>query len=93
MYTELSLALEQAKNQLTSHKRMVTDFLKGQSDSAEDKPTHRYTLRGISTDQHTTYILANPNTSDDLLETDTDSWDWWRIYWDTKGDNPVDLRV
>ena len=86
-------ALEQTKNQLTTRKRVVTDFLKGNSDSAEDKPTCRYTLRGISTDQHTTYILANPNTSDDLLETEVNSWDWWRIHWDTQTNNSIDLRV
>lgn len=56
-------------------------------------PVHRYTLRGVSTDQNTTYVLANPNTVDDLMDTDVDSWDWWKIHWDSQKDNPVDLQV
>lgn len=39
----------------------------------------RYTLRGVCTASDTTYVLANPSATEDLLDSPADQWQWWKL--------------
>lgn len=54
------------------------------SDSPNEPPTHKYTLRGVCTEPHVTYVLKSdrPKESGDSMEVDGASQgqdQWWRI--------------
>ncbi|KAJ5146059.1 uncharacterized protein N7515_000623 [Penicillium bovifimosum] len=54
--------------------------------SPSEPPVYRYTLRGVCTEPHVTYVLSNPKATGltDLMDMDTDTetsrgYEWWRI--------------
>ena len=62
------------------------------SETFDKPPYHKYTLRGVSTDYRTTYVLrhSSDNRSDDLLVSETTSdWQWWKITFTIGDANPI----
>lgn len=64
--------------------RSYSKTLTEPSDSPHEPPTYRYTLRGVCTEPHVTYVLRSdrPSNSGDAMEVDSDDNNkeqWWRI--------------
>lgn len=56
----------------------MSEFTEASPDASR-KPTHRYTLRGVSTSPHVTYFCSRRQI--DLLVAEdalNDEWEWWR---------------
>lgn len=85
--------LEESKEQALQKMRELSRLYTEPSDNADEPPTNRFTLRGISTNPTTTYVLANPNTSEDLLDTEVADWQWWRIEYSSGEAKPVSNTV
>lgn len=76
--------LEQRKSDLRAKMKEIARQLTQPTAESPDVPHHRYTLQGVSTKPHITY-LRHRNT-DLLLEEDDGSsdnaeWQWWRMAW------------
>ena len=86
-------ALEESKEQALRKMRELSRLYTEPSDKPDESPKHRYTLRGISTNPSTTYVLANPNTSEDLIDTELADWQWWKIEHISGNPKPVSYTV
>ena len=73
--------------------KQATSFLKAPSSTIEEGPTHRYTLRGVAIDSRTTYVLANPNAVEDLVDLELEDWQWWKISFDPSDLPPISWEV
>ncbi|KAJ5099476.1 hypothetical protein N7532_006477 [Penicillium argentinense] len=76
--------LETKKQEVLEKMRSYSKFLTEPSDSPNSPPTHKYTLRGVCTQPHVTYILKRNETtsSGDAMKVDEGSngqEQWWRI--------------
>lgn len=65
---------------LRSYSKTLTE----PSESSTEPPLHKYTLRGVCTEPHVTYILKRNHisTSSDAMDVDgakTSDYQWWRI--------------
>lgn len=85
--------LEEKKEKLAKQIRELSNFYKEWSDNKEDSPTHRYSLRGVATDPMTTFVLADPNSPEDLIDTLIDDWQWWKICYDAGESEPISIEV
>jgi hypothetical protein len=69
--------LEERKQQALESLRGSSKFLTEPSDTPGEPPVHKYTLRGVCTEPHVTYVLRrripDPETPP------SDDHDWWRI--------------
>lgn len=68
--------------------RNYSKFLTEPSESPTEPPQHRYTLRGVCTEPHITYVLRpvtshNSEQATDLQPSAGDRWQWWRISFST----------
>lgn len=59
-------------------------MLTGPSENPNEPPLHKYTLRGICTEPHVTYVLKRNDAgyADDAMDVDgenRDDFQWWRI--------------
>ena len=87
-------SLEEQKERTREVYRSVAQQLTNPSSDPEEPPTHKYTLRGVSTKPHITYVLRS--VVEDLMEVGGDDdggvkseisvvgkdeapWQWWRI--------------
>ena len=86
-------ALEKSKQKLAKDIRELMNLYKTPSDSVEDSPTHRYTLRGAAADANTTFVLADPNSTEDLIDTSVENWQWWKIVYDKDQLDPISYEV
>ncbi|KAL3476838.1 hypothetical protein BJX99DRAFT_134634 [Aspergillus californicus] len=69
---ELEVRKQQAMESLKSYSK----FLSEPSVSPGEPPVHKYTLRGVCTEPHVTYVLRpKPNGSNDDIEPE---YEWWR---------------
>ena len=59
------------------------------SDEEDDPPHCRYTLRGVSTNSETIYVLARPRKEEDLMETESNEWQWWKIAYSPGATRPI----
>ena len=59
------------------------------SDEENDPPHCRYTLRGVSTNPETIYVLARPHKEEDLMETESNEWQWWKIAYSPGATRPI----
>ncbi|KAI9036483.1 uncharacterized protein KD926_001764 [Aspergillus affinis] len=72
---ELESRKEEALATLRSYSKILTE----PSASPGEPPNHRYTLRGVCTEPHVTYVLRRQDTgASEESETDSE-WQWWRI--------------
>ncbi|PIG87750.1 ubiquitin interaction motif protein [Aspergillus arachidicola] len=65
--------------------RGYTKILTEPSDVSGKTPHYRYTLRGVCTDPHVTYVLRPSDHTEmaDNEPTTVDEWQWWRISFST----------
>ena len=61
------------------------------SDDPQQPPHHKYTLRGVSTNPHTTYVLeqTKPDDDDDMLSSDAKDWQWWKTGFVSSDTKPI----
>ncbi|KAJ5609598.1 hypothetical protein N7528_010165 [Penicillium herquei] len=80
--------LEAEKQEALETMRKYSKVLTEPSDSPQEPPTHRYTLRGVCTEPHVTYILKRREdiSAQDLMDMDGDKnndYQWWRTSFST----------
>jgi hypothetical protein len=80
--------LENRKQKAVETLRNYSKFLTEPSESPTDPPQHRYTLRGVCTEPHITYVLKprtshNSEQATDLQPSADDQWQWWRLSFST----------
>ena len=84
--------MERSKNEALRQLHELSKLYTESSEDPDKPPHHKYTLRGVSTDYRTTYVLKNSSddSSDDLLVSEVSpEWQWWKITY-TNGDaNPI----
>ena len=63
------------------------------ADDLEVAPRNKYTLRGVSTDHYTTYLLdkTRPDDSEDLLSAENTDWQWWKITFSIGDVKPISV--
>lgn len=69
--------------------RTYSKALTEPSENPSEPPLHKYTLRGVCTEPHVTYILRRNDASkaDDAMEIDDETksdYQWWRISFSTE---------
>ena len=85
--------LEEERERMVKELRELKSlFGEGFEDKGES-PSHPYTLRGVATDQNTTFVLANPNSTEDLIDTVAEEWEWWKISFDAGETQPINYEV
>lgn len=79
---ELELRKQNAMESLREISKTLTEPPK----SPSEPPAHKYTLRGVCTEPHVTYVLSNSKmiSPGHLMDMDTDAensndYQWWRI--------------
>ncbi|KAJ5280142.1 hypothetical protein N7478_005514 [Penicillium angulare] len=82
-------ALEVEKQKALETMRTYSKMLTEPSESPHGPPSHKYTLRGVCTKPHVTYLLKNRETKDrgDGMDVDGEKQDdsqWWRISFSTE---------
>ncbi|KAL5002860.1 hypothetical protein BDV10DRAFT_156381 [Aspergillus recurvatus] len=70
---ELESRQQQALESLKSYSKYLTE----PSTSPGEPPVHKYTLRGVCTEPHVTYVLRRSIPND--TEPKPDEYEWWRI--------------
>jgi len=76
--------LESRKQGAIEALRGYSKILTEPSTSADEPPLHKYTLRGVCTQPHITYVLRpRENAQESDARTD-DEWQWWRISFSTE---------
>ena len=65
------------------------------SEDPNEPPHNKYTLRGVSTEHSTTYVLerTRPIESEDILSAEPTDWQWWKIKFSAGDANPVSYTV
>ncbi|MCJ1285160.1 hypothetical protein MMC26_004498 [Xylographa opegraphella] len=81
--------LEHSKDQAVEKLRELSKLYTKPSENIDDPPHHKYTLRGVSTNQNTTYVLANPNGPGDLMSSGLEEWQWWKISYSVGDVHPI----
>ncbi|MCJ1313804.1 hypothetical protein MMC25_007484 [Agyrium rufum] len=84
--------LERSRDDALEQMRELSKLLTHPSGSDDEAPKHRYTLRGVSADYRTIYVLTKTdlNISDDLLSYEAaDAEQWWKITYSIGESNPI----
>ncbi|KAJ6185829.1 hypothetical protein N7519_007130 [Penicillium mononematosum] len=78
--------LELRKQSAVMSLREISKTLTEPPKSPSEPPVYKYTLRGVCTEPHVTYVLSNPKTTapGHLMDMDSDTensndYQWWRI--------------
>ncbi|CAG8899726.1 unnamed protein product [Penicillium egyptiacum] len=78
--------LELRKQSAIESLREISKALTEPPKSPSEPPVYKYTLRGVCTEPHVTYVLSNPKTTapGHLMDMDSDTeksndYQWWRI--------------
>jgi len=85
--------LEHSREQALAKLRELSKLYTKPSENPEEPPYHKYTLRGVSTEPNTTYVLANPMGAEDLMSTDESEWQWWKLQYSRGDARPVSCTV
>lgn len=89
MSVDLNAKKQSAIQALRSYSKTLTEA----PEAPGEPPLHRYTLRGVCTEPHVTYVLtrADVNGSQHLMDIDGEqdniSDQWWRISYSTEDGN------
>lgn len=79
----VEIELEERKQNTLASLREISKTLTEPSESPSEPPIYKYTLRGVCTQPHVTYVLSDPQaTAGDLMDMDSephDNYQWWRI--------------
>lgn len=81
--------LEKRKQSAVETMRTYSKALTEPSENPSEPPLHKYTLRGVCTEPHVTYILKRNDNSNagDAMEVDDENksdYQWWRISFSTE---------
>ncbi|OQD78806.1 hypothetical protein PENANT_c079G11071 [Penicillium antarcticum] len=78
--------LEISKEKAVASLREIAKTLTEPSESPSEPPSYKYTLRGVCTEPHVTYVLSNAKAgSPDLMDMEEESGEqWWRISYSTE---------
>ncbi|KAL4933091.1 uncharacterized protein BDV17DRAFT_146897 [Aspergillus undulatus] len=71
---ELETRQRQAEESLRNYSKYLTE----PSTSPNEPPVHKYTLRGVCTEPHVTYVLRRNNPTDNS-DPKPDDYQWWRL--------------
>ncbi|KAL4806179.1 hypothetical protein BDV18DRAFT_138934 [Aspergillus unguis] len=81
----ISAKIEDKLKELETRQQQALDTLKGYSryltepsSSPTENPVHKYTLRGVCTEPHVTYVLRRISP-DEQTDTKPDEYQWWRL--------------
>lgn len=92
------LALNSEKEKARDSLRQLSKLYTEPSSDPNEPPTHKYTLRGVSTTKSTMYIrrkaeidLIDMGLENDGLPSSGDQ--WWKIEYASSGSNPVTVEV
>ena len=77
--------MEQRKSKALEALRDYSTFLTQPPSPPAEIPHHEYTLRGVCTEPHVTYVLrrADPGDSGNTKSIAGTDWQWWRISFST----------
>ena len=83
--------LETTKNQCLDEMHKLSQLYTKPAEDPDLPPHRRFTLRGVATDSHITYVLekSTVEVSDDLLSTGATDWQWWKIHYEGVGTYPI----
>ncbi|KAF9893937.1 hypothetical protein FE257_008908 [Aspergillus nanangensis] len=76
--------LERQKQSVIEVLRNYSKTLTEPSTSPDEPPHHKYTLRGVCTQSHITYILRRSTTNIPDSGSPDPEWQWWRISFSTE---------
>ncbi len=84
-------ALEKRRDEARDQLRTLSQLLTKPSNDPEEPPHNKYTLRGVSTEPHITYVLQqlDPDEIDYSHDAEATGWQWWRISYSTVDAKPV----
>ena len=65
------------------------------SDDHEGPPYHKYRLCGVCAEPQIVYVLeqTKPNDENDMLSTEAEDWQWWKLSFDRRESVPVQRIV
>ena len=91
----LLAALELSKKEASQKLQELSRLYTKAPDNEDEPPHHKYTLRGVSADPHTTYVLekTRPENDNDLLRLEAEDWQWWKISYSVGDAKPVSHTV
>lgn len=87
------IALEHSKEKAIEQMRELSKLYTKPSENPEDPPHHKYSLRGVSTNPNTTYVLVDPSLPGDLMDMALDEWQWWKIQFSRGDTRPISCTV
>ncbi|KAL6712782.1 hypothetical protein ACLMJK_009623 [Lecanora helva] len=93
--SERTRSFEIAQGSAHKEIKKISEMYTKASDEPGQPPHHRYTLRGVATTSHTTYVLEQTqpdNADDDTLSTEAKDWQWWKIEFASSNATPVALE-
>ncbi|GES65805.1 ubiquitin interaction motif protein [Aspergillus terreus] len=76
--------LERRKQDATEALRNYSKALTEPSKSLDEPPHNKYTLRGVCTEPHVTYVLRPTAATQPGAESSECEWQWWRISFSTE---------
>ncbi|KAI9871811.1 MAG: hypothetical protein M1830_002426, partial [Pleopsidium flavum] len=84
-------SLEKRRDEARDQLRNLSQLLTKPTDNPEEPPHNKYTLRGVSTEPHITYVLQqlDPNDIDHSSNAEATGWQWWRISYSAADANPI----
>ena len=87
--------MEDSKAQALDKLRDLSKVLTKPSADPDLSPNKKYTLRGVSTNHNTTYVLekTRPEDEDDLLSAEACDWQWWKIQFSSGDTKPITYTV
>lgn len=102
---DIGLALDEQKDKARESLAEISAVLTRPSDDPKINPRRRYTLRGVSTEPHITYVLCamegedannasvNQENREEGHEMATKNYQWWRMSFTSGDSNPVSKTV
>ena len=87
--------MERSKDSARETLKKVSQFYTKPSENPDEPPYHKYTLRGVSADPRTMYVLAEPSFSDEQIPFEARYKDetWYKISWTSNDANPMNCEV
>ncbi len=83
--------LDQEKEAVRADLKRLSAMLTEPSTDPERPPHHQYSLRGVSTEPHTTYVLRplDSSAADNTPDAVSRGWQWWKLSYSTTETKPL----
>lgn len=92
----LSPAFEEARESARERLKEISKLYTEPTDGPGEELKHKYTLRGVSTNPHTVYMLEKVvvEAEDfDMLDAGSPDWQWWKLEYVSSDPRPVVTEV